>query len=339
MEITSNLSLKELNTFGLDIHASHYCIIHTVDELRELIKMEQAQGLPKLILGGGSNMLFTEDYRGLIIHNQIMGISIASETDDHVLICTGGGVNWHNFVLYCVDHGYGGIENLALIPGCVGAAPIQNIGAYGVEIKDTFYKLTAVELNNGSIHQFSREECQFGYRDSIFKREAKNKFIIVDVTFKLSKHPQLNMSYGAIANQISESNIVNPTIKDVCNTVIVIRKSKLPDPKEIGNAGSFFKNPEIPIGQFEKLKEKFPDVVGYQAHHDKMKVAAGWLIEKSGWKGKRIGNVGMHDKQALVLVNYGNATGEELIAHARKVKAGVMNDFGIDLEMEVNIIS
>lgn len=339
MKITSNLSLKELNTFGLDIHASHYCMIHTVDELRELIKMEQTKKLPKLVLGGGSNMLFTEDYRGLIIHNQIMGISITSETDDHVLICAGGGVNWHNFVLHCVQKGYGGIENLALIPGCVGAAPIQNIGAYGVEIKDTFYQLNAVDLTDGSIHQFAREECQFGYRDSIFKREAKNKFMIVDVTFKLSKHPQLNTSYGAIAQQISESNNVNPTIKDVCDVVIAIRQSKLPDPKEIGNAGSFFKNPEIPIKQFEKLKEEFPDLVGYQAHHNKMKVAAGWLIEKSGWKGKRIGNVGMHAMQALVLVNYGNATGEELITHAKKVQAGVLKDFRIELEMEVNIIS
>lgn len=339
MKIDKKYSLKSLNTFGLDVNADAYCRVSSVAELKELVAQPEIQSLPKLILGGGSNMLFTNDFHGLIIHNSIEGICIEREDNDEVLICAGGGVNWHQFVLHCVDHGFGGIENLSLIPGCVGAAPIQNIGAYGVEIKDTFHQLTAVDLKVGSVHKFTNEQCRFGYRDSIFKREAKNRFMIVDVTFRLKKNPVINTSYGAITQQLTEMGIDKPTMKDVSNAVIAIRQSKLPDPKEIGNAGSFFKNPEIPIDQFDTLKKAHADIVGYPTSHGGMKVAAGWLIEKSGWKGKRVGNVGMHAKQALVLVNYGGATGAELIDHAKRVQASVKEQFAVELEMEVNIIS
>ncbi len=338
MKIERNYPLQELNTFGLKVHTTAYFRITSLEEINELLSNPEISTLKKLVLGGGSNMLFSKDYDGLIIHNCIQGIRIDSEGDDQVLVTAGGGVNWHAFVLYCVDHGYGGIENLSLIPGCVGAAPIQNIGAYGVEIKDTFFELTAVNLIDGSLQKFNAAQCHFGYRDSVFKRAGKNKFIITEVTFRLSKNPAINVSYGAIKIQIESMNISAPTIKDVSEAVIAIRQSKLPDPKVIGNAGSFFKNPEIPNTQFEELQKSFPDIVGYKTHDQLTKVAAGWLIENSGWKGKRIGNTGMHDKQALVLVNYGNATGNELIQHAKNVQSSVKEKFNIELEMEVNII-
>ncbi|MBP6658200.1 MAG: UDP-N-acetylmuramate dehydrogenase [Bacteroidia bacterium] len=338
MKIHANYPLQKLNTFGLNVLTTNYCKVTSVEDIKELLAKPEISGQNKLILGGGSNMLFSKDYQGLIIHNCIEGIRIDSQGEDQVLVSAGGGVNWHSFVLFCVDHGFGGIENLSLIPGCVGAAPIQNIGAYGVEIKDTFFELTAVNLTDGCIQKFNAAQCHFGYRDSVFKREGKNKFIITEVTFRLSKNPVINVSYGAIKSQLESMNITAPTIKDVSDAVIAIRQSKLPDPKVIGNAGSFFKNPEIPTEQFNELQKSFPDVVGYKTHDQLTKVAAGWLIENSGWKGKRIGNTGMHDKQALVLVNYGNATGNELIEHAKRVQSSVKDKFDIDLEMEVNII-
>ncbi len=339
MEIQSNYSLQALNTFGLSVKAKYYCEVTSISEFKALMEEPRYSSLPKLVLGGGSNVLFIDDFHGLVIHNKIAGICILEETDTAVLITAGGGVNWHQFVMHCVDKGYGGIENLSLIPGNVGAAPIQNIGAYGVEVKDTFFQLTAINLQDGSIHKFNNTECEFGYRDSIFKRESKNKFIIVDVTFRLSKQPKLSISYGAIKDELSAMGIEHPTIKDVSEAVIAIRQSKLPDPAIIGNAGSFFKNPEVAISFFDELKKSFPEIIGYKISESKIKLAAGWLIEKSGWKGKRIGEVGMHAKQALVLVNYGKAKGEELIAHAQRVQASVQENFGINLEMEVNIIS
>lgn len=338
MEIQENYSLKNLNSFGLDVQCDRYCKVTSNAEIKSLLSQMSIAPLPKLVLGGGSNMLFTGNFKGLIIHNCIEGICVKAEDNDFIWITGGGGVNWHSFVMYCVDHGFGGIENLSLIPGCVGAAPIQNIGAYGIEIKDTFSELTAIDLKDGSIHKFNNEQCRFGYRDSIFKREGKNKYIIIDVTFRLTKHPKINVSYGAITSQLQETGIIEPTIKDVSNAVIAIRQSKLPDPKVIGNAGSFFKNPEITTVQFEMLKNNYVDIVGYKTSDNMIKVAAGWLIEKSGWKGKRVGNTGMHDKQALVLVNHGNATGSELIEHAKRVQQSVKEKFNIELEMEVNII-
>ena len=338
MEIQSNYPLKDLNTFGLDVRCAKYCKVHSVEEIKELMLQPGVSGQQKLVLGGGSNMLFSHDFEGLIIHNCIEGIRIDDQGNDQVIVSAGGGVNWHSFVLFCVDNGFGGIENLSLIPGCVGAAPIQNIGAYGVEIKDTFFELTAMNLIDGSLQKFSAAQCHFGYRDSVFKHEGKNKFIITEVTFRLSKNPVINVSYGAIKSQLETMGIINATIKDVSNAVIAIRQSKLPDPKLIGNAGSFFKNPEIETTQFSELQKKYPEIVGYKTHDQFTKVAAGWLIENSGWKGKRIGNTGMHDKQALVLVNYGKATGNELIEHAKRVQASVKEKFNIELEMEVNII-
>lgn len=338
MKIQTNFSLKELNTFGLAVQTSRYCKVTSVPDIQDLLSNPEIQKLKKLVLGGGSNMLFAHDFEGLVIHNCIEGIRMDDQGEDHVFVSAGGGVNWHSFVLYCVDHGFGGLENLSLIPGCVGAAPIQNIGAYGVEIKDTFFELTALDLTDGNIQKFNSAQCHFGYRDSVFKREGKNKYIITEVTFRLSKKPVINVSYGAIKSQLESMNISTPTIKDVSEAVIAIRQSKLPDPKVIGNAGSFFKNPEIPTEQFIMLQNSFPEIVGYKSHDNLTKVAAGWLIENSGWKGKRVGNTGMHDKQALVLVNYGNATGNELIEHAKRVQKSVLEKFGIELEMEVNII-
>lgn len=339
MEIQSNYSLQALNSFGLSVKAEYYCEVTSINEFKALMEEPRYSSLPKLVLGGGSNVLFIDDFHGLVIHNKIAGICIVEETETEVLITSGGGVNWHQFVMHCVDKGYGGIENLSLIPGNVGAAPIQNIGAYGVEVKDTFHQLTAIDLQDGSIHKFNNAECEFGYRDSIFKRGSKNKFIIVDVTFRLSKQAKLSISYGAIKEELNARGIEHPTIKNVSDAVIAIRQSKLPDPAVIGNAGSFFKNPEIASNLFDELKKNYPEIVGYKTENGKIKVAAGWLIEKCGWKGKRVGEVGMHAKQALVLVNYGKAKGEELILHAQHVQESVREKFGIMLEMEVNIIS
>jgi UDP-N-acetylmuramate dehydrogenase len=311
--------------------------VHSTEELLKVLNDDKIKNEKKLILGGGSNMLFTGDFDGVVILNRLVKIEKVSEDEDHVFITAGAGLNWHSFVLYTVDHNYQGLENLSLIPGCVGAAPIQNIGAYGVEIRNTFQSLNALNIEEGKIHQFDNESCRFGYRDSIFKQEGKNKYCILDVTFCLNKKGKLNTSYGAIEDQLKLMNVSEPNLKDVSNAVIAIRKSKLPDPQVIGNAGSFFKNPEIPGEQFEKLVKEFPGLVGYPSG-GKVKLAAGWLIEQCGWKGKRIGNVGMHEKQALVLVNYGGASGGELLAHAVSVRESVFKKFGVELEMEVNII-
>ncbi len=338
MKVYTDFSLKSLNTFGLNVKARFYTEVHSVSELQEVLQNEDSKGKKKLILGGGSNVLFTQDFEGLVILNRILGIQVNEESDQHVLITAGSGENWHQFVLHTLDLSLGGLENLSLIPGCVGAAPIQNIGAYGVEIKDTFYSLQTVSIIDGTIRSFTKGECQFGYRDSIFKRNQKGKYIITGVTFQLNRNPSLHISYGAISQELEKQHIAKPTIKDVSNAVISIRQSKLPDPKQIGNAGSFFKNPEVENEIVAGLKIKYPDLVSYPVSDHSAKLAAGWLIENCGWKGKRIGNVGMHEKQALVLVNYGNASGEELITHAKRVQESVNEKFGVYLEMEVNIV-
>lgn len=338
MKITENQSLLSLNTFGLDVKSKWYLDATNVSELQSVITDSRFRGIRKMILGGGSNVLFKTDFDGLIIHNTISGIEIISEDDNFVFVKSGAGVVWNDLVQFAIQRNFPGLENLSLIPGSVGASPIQNIGAYGVEIKKTFHELTAVGLEDGKVRTFNSAECRFGYRDSIFKQEAKGKFAIVDVTFRLNKKEVLNTSYGAINDQLKLMNVTAPTIRDVSNAVIAIRQSKLPDPRIIGNAGSFFKNPEIPVSQFEELKTSYPDIVGYPSQSSKVKVAAGWLIEKAGWKGKRIGNVGMHEKQALVLVNHGGASGEELIAHALRVQQSVQENFGVHIEMEVNVV-
>lgn len=337
MNVQENTSLKAYNTFGIEAKAKFFAEFDNLASLRELLLFSQSSSLPLLVIGGGSNMLLTKDFEGLVIRNKIRGIEVLKEDEMEVLIRSGSGEVWHEFVQHCVAKGYGGIENLSLIPGFVGASPMQNIGAYGVEIKDVFHSLEAMAIADGSLRSFSREECKFGYRESIFKKEAKGKYIIVSVTYKLSKKPQLNTSYGAIEQELIKMGVKVPGISEVSQAVINIRRSKLPDPAVIGNAGSFFKNPEIPKDVFESLKSRFPDVVAYPTLHG-MKVAAGWLIEQTGWKGKRIGETGVHKNQALVLVNYGEAKGAEVLNLASAIQQDVLNKFGIVLEMEVNII-
>ena len=338
MNVFENYSLKPLNTFGLDIKSRWFAEINSAESLQALLKDKRFLSIPKMILGGGSNILFTDDFNGLIIRNRIEFVKTISEDENYIFISAGAGMNWHSFVLFTIEHNYPGLENLSLIPGCVGAAPIQNIGAYGVEIKNTFHQLNAVNMTDGSLRTFTSEDCRFGYRDSVFKQEERNRYAIVDVTFRFQKNAPLNTTYGTIEEQLKIMNISHPTIRDISNAVIAIRKSKLPDPEIIGNAGSFFKNPEVHIDFYNKLKENYPEIVGYPSTSGNYKLAAGWLIEKCGWKGKRIANTGMHERQALVLINYGSATGKELIAHAEKVQKSVLEKFGVELEMEVNII-
>jgi UDP-N-acetylmuramate dehydrogenase len=291
-----------------------------------------------LVLGGGSNVLLTKDFEGMVVKMNLRGIERVNETEEHIFIKANSGENWHEFVLYCVEKGYGGVENLSLIPGCIGAAPMQNIGAYGVEVKDVIEAVEAVEITTGIKTSFSNAECKFGYRESIFKNEAKGKYIITSVTYKLSKKPQLNISYGAIKDVLQEKGIDTPNLKDVSDAVIAIRSSKLPDPKVLGNSGSFFKNPEIDSAIYEQLKASYPTIPGYPTFSNQIKVPAGWLIEQCGWKGKRVGNTGAHKDQALVLVNYGNATGNEIYKVALEIQQSVMDKFGIHIIPEVNII-
>ncbi|WP_412560083.1 UDP-N-acetylmuramate dehydrogenase [Winogradskyella sp. MIT101101] len=337
MTIEKNVSLKPFNTFGIDAKATSYCNISTVEELKSIL--EQQYQNPFFILGGGSNMLLTKDIEALVLHINLKGITVESETDDKVIVKAMAGENWHDFVLWCLDHNYGGIENLSLIPGNVGTAPIQNIGAYGVELKDVFVSCEAMHVESQTLKTFTKEDCKFDYRESIFKQELKGKYIITSVNFELSKTShKLHMDYGAIKDQLKLSGVTNPTISDVSEAVIAIRQSKLPDPKEIGNSGSFFKNPIISKAQFEKLKKNFPEVPSYKVSDESIKVPAGWLIEKAGFKGKRFNDYGVHNKQALVLVNYGNAKGSDIYDMALLIKKTIKRIFDISIETEVNII-
>lgn len=338
MQILQNTSLRGYNTFGLEVRADWFAEVRSVDDLIGLVRDPKFQPMPKMILGGGSNVLFTCDVHALVIYNKILGKSLRPDGDDHFLVTAGGGETWHELVKYSIEHSCGGIENLSLIPGSAGAAPIQNIGAYGVELKDHFHELEAIDLTSGDVRIFSKEDCAFGYRDSVFKRSEKGKYLIASITLRLDRHHRVRTHYGAIEQELSKMGILNPGIRDVSEAVIRIRSSKLPDPAVIGNAGSFFKNPEVSQEDYDRLHALFPDLIAYPGASGKMKLAAGWLIEKAGWKGKRLGNVGMHEKQALVLVNYGGATGKELIEHARRVQQHVQDQFGVLLEMEVNIL-
>ncbi|UKN03121.1 UDP-N-acetylmuramate dehydrogenase [Paracrocinitomix mangrovi] len=334
--IQQNINLQPYNTFGLAVNAANFCEFSNIEELKDAISKFKDQ--PLLVLGGGSNMLLTKDVQGLVLKNNLKGIELVKEVGNDVWIKSMAGEVWHDLVMYAIENGYGGIENLSLIPGSVGAAPMQNIGAYGVEVKDVFDSLEAYNIENGNIEVFTNDQCQFGYRESVFKRSLKGKYIIVSVTLKLTKHSEINTSYGAIASELENMGVSQAGIKEVSQAVINIRQSKLPDPKEIGNSGSFFKNPVIGKSQFEQLKAKFPDIVNYPVDENHVKIAAGWLIDQAGWKGKTIGNYGVHKNQALVLVNYGGAKGQDIYQLSEDIMKSVKDIYGIDLEREVNVI-
>lgn len=339
MPLQHHADIRSLNTFGVSVKAEYVGRFSDAEQLRELFAMPELQGIPRMILGGGSNVLFTGDYAGIVLLNEVMGMVVVREDTSHVWVKAGAGVGWHELVLHAVEQGWGGIENLSLIPGKVGAAPMQNIGAYGVEIKDTFHTLEAFRISDGSVLTFDREACRFGYRESYFKREGREQYVILNVTFRLTKAPHtMNTSYGTISDELARMGINFPTIKDVSDAVIAIRRSKLPDPAVIGNAGSFFKNPVVPVEVAERIKEKHPDMPAYPAGEGLVKLAAGWLIEKAGWKGHRSGDHGVHDRQALVLVNYGNATGNQIHALSGEIMQSIKERFGVELEREVNIV-
>ena len=339
MKIQENISLKNYNTFGVEAKAHYFVEVHDLHELKYATEFAKINHIKILFLGGGSNLLFTQDFDGLVIKLNLKGISEEILDENHVLVSAKAGENWHEFVLYTLSKNYGGLENLSLIPGNVGTCPIQNIGAYGTEIKDHFVSCKALNLETSEIEKLSLEDCKFGYRDSIFKTSAKGKYVIVEVTFKLTtQNHHIKTEYGAISTELKNLGIENPTIQEVSKAVINIRQSKLPNPAEIGNAGSFFKNPSIPLAQFENLKEKFPEIQGY-ANGDWVKVPAGWLIENAGWKGKQIGNVASHKLQALVIINAtGNASGKEIYDFSTQIIDSVKEKYGIELEREVNIL-
>ena len=334
-----NFSLKAHNTFGVDAKARYFTEVHSTEELIEALNYSKTGTVPLLFLGGGSNILLTKDFEGLAIKLNLKGIHEDILNEDEVLVTAKAGENWHEFVIFCLEKNYGGLENLSLIPGNVGTSPMQNIGAYGTEIKDIFVNCTVLNLENLQLETFNLEQCRFGYRDSVFKQEGKGKYVILKVAFRLTrKNHHIKTEYGAIQAELEYLGIEKPTIQDVSRAVINIRQSKLPDPKEIGNAGSFFKNPTISLLQFEQLKENFPQIPGY-ANGDLVKVPAGWLIEQCGWKGKQIGNVASHQLQALVIINAtGNATGKEIFDFSAMIIDSVNEKFGIELEREVNII-
>ena len=338
MNTRKNYSLKELNTFGIDVKAQMFANIKSEEQLYLLLTDKNLEKVPKFILGGGSNILFTGNFSGLVIKNSIQGIKIINQNEDYVLIKAGAGEIWHKMVLFCVDRNLWGIENLSLIPGTVGAAPIQNIGAYGQEIKDVFEYLEGFYIDSGDKKKFTVNQCRFGYRDSIFKHELKNKFVITSVVLRLSKKPVLKLDYGAVKEELDKLNLENVTTKNISDVICQIRQSKLPDPNQIGNAGSFFKNPAVGEDTFLRLKKEFPSIIGYPIENNKVKISAGWLIEQCGWKGKRFGNTGSHSKQALVLVNYGGAKSSEVLALAEQIKESVNSKFGIKLDEEINII-
>lgn len=336
--LINSYPLLDLNTFHMDVKAQWFASFSSKSELRSFLDDRRVKEEEILILGGGSNILFTDDFEGVVLKNNIKGIEIVEESDDKVIVEVGGGETWHDFVVYAVKNGWAGIENLSLIPGSVGASPIQNIGAYGVEVKDVIVSLEAINIQTKESRIFDNSECEFGYRDSIFKRHEKGKWVIIKVRYELRKNASVNTSYGAIKDTLEKMGISVPTISDVSNAVISIRQSKLPDPAQIGNAGSFFKNPEISINQFNSLKADYPNMVSYPIDQSRVKVPAGWLIETAGWKGKSFGNYGVHKDQALVLVNYGSADGNDIKNLAQSIKHSVWETFGIQLETEVNII-
>ena len=335
MKVIHNVSLKPYNTFGIDVRASKFIKIKEIEDLKKILRKTYAEEL--FILGGGSNMLLTGDIHKTVLQIDLKGKEVVEEKNDHVIIKAHAGENWHEFVLWTLEQNFGGLENLSLIPGNVGTSPIQNIGAYGVELKDSFVSCEAINIQTLESRTFPLEDCDFGYRNSVFKNKLKGQYIITSVNFKLSsKNHQLKMDYGAIRTELEA--LENPTIKDISNAVIKIRESKLPNPAEIGNSGSFFKNPVISAKVFKNLQKQFPEIPSYPISETEVKVPAGWLIDQSGLKGYRDGDAGVHKKQALVLVNYGNASGNDILMLSIKVREVVKEKFGIDLEPEVNII-
>jgi UDP-N-acetylmuramate dehydrogenase len=348
MQMQENISLKPYNTFGIDVPARYFAQFTDIDELQEALQFRpgvsaDSQQPQVLILGGGSNILFTKNFDGLVLKNDIKGITELHEDKDYVYIKGGAGENWHQFVLYCIQRNWAGIENLSLIPGNVGASPMQNIGAYGVEINDLFWDLEAWHIKDKKLVTFTKSDCAFGYRDSVFKQKFKNEFVILNVTYQLRKKPRFNTSYGAIEQELEKMGIKELSIKAISDAVISIRSSKLPNPAEIGNAGSFFKNPTVTKEQFQHLQSKFQSIAGYENINGSVKLAAGWLIEQCGpiaatWKGFRRGDAGCHARQALVLVNYGKATGKEIYNLSEEILQSVKEKFNIALEREVNII-
>ena len=338
MEIKENHPLKKYNTFGVDVVARYFADIRGDDQIVEVLNSDYHKRIPKLILNGGSNILFTKDFDGLVLKISTGGIELIEDNHDHVLIKANAGTDWDEFVTYCVENDWAGLENLSMIPGNVGAAPIQNIGAYGVEQKDCFHELEAIEIATGRKSVFARHACCFGYRDSIFKRNLKGKYIISSVTYKLSKYPDFNIKYGSIGQELKNMDVKHISIRSVNEAVRRVRASKIPSPEEIGNAGSFFKNPVIDKSKYYKLTNNYPEIVAYPVDKTHYKIAAGWLIDSLGWKGKRRGDAGVWHSQALVLVNYGNATGQQIFELASDIKKSVSDAYGIDLEMEVNVI-
>lgn len=337
MEIVHDFSLKNYNTFGIEAKAKQFVSVHSTAELKTVLIENQSQ--KKFILGGGSNMLLTQDIDALVIHIDLKGKNIIQENDDFAWVESQAGENWHEFVLWTIENNLGGLENMSLIPGNVGTTPVQNIGAYGTEIKDTFVSCEAMKIENQEMITFSNLDCNFGYRESVFKNEIKDQFIITSVVYKLTKrNHKINTSYGDILSELEKNNITIPTIKEVSNAVISIRNSKLPNPKQLGNSGSFFKNPILLKSDFEKIHSKFPEMKFYEISETEVKVPAGWLIEQAGFKGKRFGDAGIHKNQALVLVNYGNATGQEILNVSKEIQKTIFDTFGIHIEAEVNVI-
>ncbi len=335
--IKENYSLKKHNTFGLDVKARYFIEVADIQQLKSVVDWSVIESVPLFVLGGGSNVLFTQNLDFLVIKNSLKGIEIVEESESEISVKIGAGEVWHEVVLHCIDKGWGGVENLSLIPGSIGAAPMQNIGAYGVELKDVFQCLEAFNLETKAIKDFSNDECQFGYRDSVFKNQLKGKYVITSVTLRLNKSPKVNTSYGAISEVLAHKGILHPTIKDVSDAVIEIRQSKLTDPAKIGNSGSFFKNPVISDSDFQKLKTAYPNIPSYPQENSQVKVPAGWLIEQCGWKGKMRGDIGVHKQQALVLINQGGGKGQDIRQLAMDIQESVSDKFGINLETEVNI--
>jgi len=338
MKVVKNISLKNLNTFGVDVKSKYFVEVFSEEELKQVLNSEEFPNQQKLILGGGSNILFTKDFDGLVIKNSISGIKILDEYRNNIMVEAGAGVIWDELVKYCIDRNFGGIENLSYIPGTVGAAPIQNIGAYGQELEETFYELRGIYIDSCETKNFNKSECSFSYRNSIFKNELKNKFIITSVRLKLNRNPDVNLSYTPVKEEVENRNIKHPTIKDVRDVVIDIRESKLPDPVKIGNAGSFFKNPVITKEKFNVLEKEYPDLKYFFVDDYNVKIPAAWFIEKCGWKGKRIGDAATHKMQPLVIVNYGNASGKEIYEISTMIKSDVKTTFDITLENEVSIL-
>ena len=335
--IQTNKNLKEYNTFGISVKAEMFAVFSSIEELKQILSLRNNKKL--LVLGGGSNLLLTKDFDGLVIKNEIKRFEVIEETVSEVIVESGAGENWHEFVMWTINNNFGGLENMSLIPGNVGTTPVQNIGAYGTEIKDTFVSCSAIKIDTLEMKSFDNAECHFGYRESIFKNEVKDQYIITSVIFKLTKrNHKINISYGDITAELDKLKIKNPTLKDVSNAVITIRQSKLPDPKVLGNSGSFFKNPIVLKSDFEPIHEKFPEMKFYEISETEVKVPAGWLIEQAGFKGKRFGDAGIHKNQALVLVNYGNATGQEILNVSKEIQETIFKKFGIHIEAEVNII-